>query len=311
MRQRSFENDLRDAQARANSVQDVAGLPDWVHTPLRLVNEFIALTAPTSSGRRVGISAKAVRTAVEDGRAIPLILDTLSRPPTDSERSVTEWAYLLDRLRVVLQIAAERGATSPRVSQLRTSLELSLNSLYVRSANLAGRRASRAASSAQRVATDKAAETLYEHFDAVHREEERRGNVFRLATILMIGATAIATGALDLSSSTTTTLETVRRIGVAVPGLLLAAYLGRQGWIHLAVARWAQSLAVQLKSIRAYADGMSAEAREKLLASFGERIFTGRQPVISARVDRQSTDDLEALLQRLTELVNATASKEP
>jgi hypothetical protein len=56
---------------------------------------------------------------------------------------------------------------------------------------------------------------------------------------------------------------------------------------------------------------MSAEAREKLLASFGERIFTGRQPVISARVDRQSTDDLEALLQRLTELVNATASKEP
>jgi hypothetical protein len=239
------------------------------------------------------------------------------RMAADDIDPTSKYITVIEFLLAMIARATDKAPETEPIARVRRELEIALSQLYpfaARSAAVSARESAKEVANVRRsietVATAEATGTLFEHFDAVHRREERMGNGFRLATVGLIVTLVIVAAVLDEGGSTTA--DVVRRIAFVVPGLALAAYLGRQAFIHLSVARWAQSLAVQLRSVQAYAAGLSDdEAKTKLLAVFGDRVFTGRQPAISAKAEQQVTDDVEGLLDKLTEVLRAATAKEP
>ncbi|MCF0092533.1 hypothetical protein [Micromonospora sp. MH99] len=69
------------------------------------------------------------------------------------------------------------------------------------------------------------------------------------------------------------TVHELARATIALPVLLLAAYSSRQANYHRNSESDARSIAVQLKTIRAYSDALDTSARQEILRLFGTKIF--------------------------------------
>lgn len=128
---------------------------------------------------------------------------------------------------------------------------------------------------------------LAEHFSDLAEGQRRVANVLRLSVIaLLVAVTLLTTWSISLHASAISSwLDLGRRAAVTLPLLALAGYLGRESGHHRRTAEWADAITVQLRTIRAYTDGLPAELRDHIRAEFGNKIFS-HGPLLSDQTPR-------------------------
>ena len=134
-------------------------------------------------------------------------------------------------------------------------------------------RAEAAADAAAESAGETAEKSLAHEFEGLRDRERRAAELFRIATITLLLGVLGFSGWVAFANHAETDMEVWRKLALAIPALLLGAYLGREASEHRRTARWASVLVAQLKSIRAYSIELSELQREELKAVFGRRVF--------------------------------------
>lgn len=145
-------------------------------------------------------------------------------------------------------------------------------------------RAERAASSAEgaadaakRSAGVAAETTLGAEFAVLAEAENRVAQLLRVVVGVLLVA-LVAFGVLENGASSFDWDEVPGHLGVAVPVGVLAAYLAQLSAGHLRVARWAGTLAVQLRSVDGYVERMEPKDASALRAQLGARAYVGSPP---------------------------------
>ncbi|WP_327033014.1 hypothetical protein [Micromonospora ureilytica] len=105
------------------------------------------------------------------------------------------------------------------------------------------------------------------------------------------------------------TVHELARATVALPVFLLAAYSSRQANYHRNAESDARSIAVQLKTIRAYSDALDTSTRQDILRLLGTKIFgPPADPSIPVpSTDPASVDASEGISADITQVIRALA----
>ncbi|MCD9197426.1 hypothetical protein [Aeromicrobium wangtongii] len=173
------------------------------------------------------------------------------------------------------------GQESPMNSDLWVGVESQytnsaavLNSFALwRSSVQASKRAESAAEAAAESAGETAQTSLASEFESLRDAEKRIANWFRRSTIGLLLATLGFAAYIAFGEHDRAAAEAAQKLALAVPAVLLAAYLGREASAHRRTAHWATVMVAQLRSIRAYSAELSPQGRDELKLRFGFRVF--------------------------------------
>jgi hypothetical protein len=120
---------------------------------------------------------------------------------------------------------------------------------------------------------------LSRHFAAYAAAERKTANIARLSVVTLAVATAVfAFIAIGVSGRDLTWLELTRKFAITLPIVALAAYLARESSRHRESCDWAETIAVQLKTVRAYTESITEDARDSIRVELGKRIFSSQPP---------------------------------
>lgn len=129
-----------------------------------------------------------------------------------------------------------------------------------------------------------------------------------LVVVSLVGAASLAAylvqNVRELSWSTE-----ISKVAATLPILLLAGYAGRQATWHRQEANSAESVAVRLQTVQAYANAMTKiDDRDELLRAVGARVFsaataTEGAPLAPIGKDDAVTDSLSTLFEAIAKVV--------
>lgn len=143
------------------------------------------------------------------------------------------------------------------------------------------------------------------HFGELAIKESRTANLLRwlcALTLLSIGVVAslllVVRDGGDLSTG-----REIAQLAVTIPLGLMAAYLGREASGHRATARWAKQLEVQLLTLDAFAEPLSAESSDLLRTELGRQALLSG-PVVAATPESSSAvDEAVQLIDRVSGMI--------
>lgn len=140
-----------------------------------------------------------------------------------------------------------------------------------------------------------------EHFETHAKQEAEAANAWRIATVVIFAAVAAYAVYHLAEPSGLTMSEVLARLGVATPFLALGGYCARESAQHRRFARWAGTLAVQLRTIDAFSDPLEPEERSQLRAAFGRRVFDP-SPLAPTKAIEAGSDkaNVETALEQVT-----------
>ncbi|KAB1107711.1 hypothetical protein F6X54_25410 [Micromonospora aurantiaca] len=136
---------------------------------------------------------------------------------------------------------------------------------------------------------------------AVFYQEKANSERLRHAlwNVVLFGATAGTVGlswfVVSHSPGASFTAHELARVTMALPVLLLAAYAARQASYHRNAESEAGSVAVQLKTVRAFSDALDPHGRQEMLRLLGTKIFGTGSPFdesSTGNAERQNTEGL-------------------
>ncbi|QSE38894.1 hypothetical protein JXX30_15870 [Rhodococcus erythropolis] len=146
--------------------------------------------------------------------------------------------------------------------------------------------AEQARDNALRASGDTGTIELSSHFSALATTEDNSaGNWTKFALAALVAA--FITGLVVLLLAADRGWPSIlSHLALALPILAIAAYAARVASHHRDSALWAKSTAVQLKTVRAYADSFATDqAREQILLTLGTRAFSAPDFGIGGKTD--------------------------
>jgi len=127
------------------------------------------------------------------------------------------------------------------------------------------------------------------------REEKRAFNLRALGVALILASVMVsALVLLNHKGESVDIQETLTKVALAVPVLLLGSYFLRESGHPRRVAVSARELEVRLRSIRAYTDELGDEDRRHLLVALAEKVFLNTPETVSP-VDATPNDSINLL----------------
>lgn len=141
---------------------------------------------------------------------------------------------------------------------------------------------------------------LTKAFNEYGGEEKGQARAFRLGAMGVLAAVLIFSSyaAMNLPTSLGSSLA---HLGIALSGLAAFGYLAREASHHRKAARWAAVMSVQLRTLDAYAAGMTDEQKQSLRAQFARRVFA--EPVYPLDSQGDLSGDVSPTLQAVMDLV--------
>ena len=159
------------------------------------------------------------------------------------------------------------------------------------------------------LAGETSATSLAAHYAQHARSEEIAANWLRAAAIGLALATAFAVVFIPIDSALSTA-ELFHRLAFSVPVILLSGYFAREAGQHRFVARGLRATEVKLKSLWAFADGLVDEdVRTSFLDRVGSTLFTAATAQPGEAQPPASLDQMDVMLQRITDLVREAVAK--
>lgn len=155
-------------------------------------------------------------------------------------------------------------------------------------ANAANAETQRVLKEARDAAGEVGALSLGTHFERYASRESQTADRLRIASLLIVGITTIATAMYLLgfgTASADVAWQELVRISLAIPLVALAGYLGREASRHRRIANWARQREVQLKTLEAYIAPMPEKDRQRLRADLGRRVFGSDLPDLASKED--------------------------
>jgi hypothetical protein len=187
-------------------------------------------------------------------------------PPTTEDRGEVRDFVRQEARKLADQLALVR--TVEGVQRIRQQVAVD-----VESASEAAQEAQQYAENSRAASGEVGSNTMAAHFEEHSAREETAANMWRRFTVVIFTAVA-AYSVYHLANPLGIGLtEAVARAGVALPFLALGAYCARESAQHRRFARWAGTLAVQLRTIDAFCDPLPESDRSVLRATFGIRVF--------------------------------------
>lgn len=213
------------------------------------------------------------------------------RLPLNAESRATcqEALSALDARRLYMTVAREAGQ-------------------WAQSAKLSAERALKDATAAASVgehlreaAGEVAEGGLSAHFDGFAGEQQRRADRWAVAVFVLVGIAGFLAYWLFLvrpeSSTELSPTQLVAHLALTAPALALAGYAASESRRHRQAANWSRSLAVQLKTLRAFTDSLAPDARNDVRRDFARIVF-GQLEQVSAK-DPVQASSLNVLHQAL------------
>jgi hypothetical protein len=143
------------------------------------------------------------------------------------------------------------------------------------------------------------------HFGKYAAREHRTANMLRFlcaVSLLAIGCLAAVLLLLRDNSDVSTGRE-IAQLAVTIPLGLLAAYLGRESGAHRKTGRWATEIEVQLLTLDAFAEPLSAESRDLLRTELGRRALLGGPVFETDPISPSGLDEASQLIQRVADVI--------
>lgn len=170
----------------------------------------------------------------------------------------------------------EEGQRQVRFDLSRLQLAAQEAGLYQQAIRLskASDQAESVVSHIEEVAGDAASAEIAKYYSE-HAKAERNRYFFWTTMLLLTVATSVALVWFILSriGNASASAQEIGRLAFVIPILALAAYAGRQAGYHRNAESTSRWISVQLKTVRAFADSLTAEARQEIMRQLGTKLF--------------------------------------
>lgn len=123
-----------------------------------------------------------------------------------------------------------------------------------------------------RATTKEGSNNIGHALEAYAEQQRRRGTIFQVLAIVVLVAAGGYTAVVAWENVAETS-KLLQRLAVAVPVLLLSAYLAREAAQHRRKEDWAAMLVAQLSSVDAITVSMPSEVAGRVWEHFGMRVF--------------------------------------
>jgi hypothetical protein len=125
----------------------------------------------------------------------------------------------------------------------------------------------------EEAASDVATSELATHYDHYFRREWWQAQIFRGMSLAVLASLVIYGAQVLLPDPNWDAIFALRKVAIITPLSVAAAYLAREAAGHRREARWAGVRSTQLKTLRAFTDGLDHGDRQSLRAEFGRVLF--------------------------------------
>lgn len=156
---------------------------------------------------------------------------------------------------------------------------------------------------AQESNTAVGAENLSNHFSTLASSQAVVANAWTLAAMALLAITAGVAFLMLEASNGEMSLAHFARLTVTLPLAGAGVYAARIAGHYRHTAQWAHSIAVQLKTIRAYSDSLSGDSKNALRYELGARAFGTPGSDLEIAVPPSAVEEPLHLLERATALL--------
>ncbi len=219
---------------------------------------------------------------------------------------------LLDKARrvfldVVVAVKPPDDTDRARARRISDQLAVNLGTFNNRDeSELAAERAQEAQQKSELAAGRSGAEHQAAAFEEYSRQQQRLGDRFRWATMILLGLLVAAAGLLAGFLPEMSPTEIAVKVSVAVPAGVLIGYVAREAARHQARATRFGDLAVKLRTLPAFIAELDTPDRRRLTRTLGAQVFGRPGPLAEDELPPAGVyGELLAVMKGLTELLRA------